>query len=275
LVREEENNKWGSQIVTEPVYRQLSRVLREEISSGRYAAGDRFPSERRIATEYRVSRATANKVISNLVAEGVLRFQKGIGTFVQTVGLSATLRDMRSFTSHAENVGLEPATRVLHLKTLASSALPSEVRSGLELSDDAREKVYFLKRLRLADGEPVILEYRWIRAALAPGLTRKDLEGSLYALLEDRFGIVMAGEEQRIRAEKLSKRVAGEYGLPAGRSVLVVEGVGYSREEEPVWYQVLCYDGQRYELRNQIGNRNAGKGSVLQLRPVTRNASAR
>jgi DNA-binding transcriptional regulator YhcF (GntR family) len=66
----------------EPIYQQLNRILRELIG-GDFQIGDQFLTERKICQQYQVSRATANKALSNLVSEGLLEFKKGIGTFVR------------------------------------------------------------------------------------------------------------------------------------------------------------------------------------------------
>ena len=65
------------QLVRDPIYHQLNQALRELISSADFAAGDRFLTERQVSERFRVSRATANKALSNLVAEGVLEVRSG------------------------------------------------------------------------------------------------------------------------------------------------------------------------------------------------------
>jgi DNA-binding GntR family transcriptional regulator len=69
-------------VVRDPVYQQLSRALRAQITSGEIPFGEQFLTERQIAERYQVSRPTANKALGGLVTEGLLLFRKGIGTFV-------------------------------------------------------------------------------------------------------------------------------------------------------------------------------------------------
>jgi GntR family transcriptional regulator len=52
-----------------PIYCQINDKLRELIRGGEFKAGDKFPAEREIGERFSVSRVTANKVVSNLVAE--------------------------------------------------------------------------------------------------------------------------------------------------------------------------------------------------------------
>ena len=102
--------------------------------SGDFTAGDRFPSERDLAERYEVSRATANKVISALVAEGLLELQKGIGTRIRKQKpLFASLDGMESFTRQARAQGLNPETQVLKFEQIAASKIPAVVQRGLGL----------------------------------------------------------------------------------------------------------------------------------------------
>ena len=63
----------------------------------------------------------------------------------------------------------------------------------------SRRRVVLIRRLRLADGEPMALETLHVPAALVPGLTREALEdASFYDLMEERYGVVIASGQQSI-----------------------------------------------------------------------------
>jgi len=62
--------------------KQFYDFLKNEIHSGEYQPGDKFPSIRKLATKYDISSITVNSVISNLVNEGLLYVEQGRGTFV-------------------------------------------------------------------------------------------------------------------------------------------------------------------------------------------------
>lgn len=133
---------------------------------------------------------------------------------------------------------------------MGGAEVPAGVVAGMGLAEG--EDVIFTERVRLADGVPVILEHRWIRAVLVPGLRRQDLEGSCYALLEGRYGVRLMGERQRIGARNLTAGEARKLGARSGAAALVVEGPGLAEDETAVWYQVLLYRGDRYHLENSV-----------------------
>ncbi|MDF1851886.1 MAG: GntR family transcriptional regulator [Verrucomicrobiales bacterium] len=256
---------------TEPVHLQLADLCREAILKGGFSAGDRFPSERELAERHDVSRATANKVISILIAEGLLELQKGIGTRVRKGRtLFASLGGMESFTGHAREQGLIPATRVEVFERILSRTVPPEVQRGLGLPNEVESLVY-LERIRLANDVPMILEQRWVREELAPGLERNNVEESFYRVLEEKFSLPMTGENHSISAVLVQKDEARQFQTRMPFPALLVEGTGYVRGEEPLWYQRLLYRGDRYQLHNRTRG-PATSGIELRLQEDRRSA---
>ncbi len=92
----------------EPIYRQIAEAIRGEILSGALAEGDQVMSTTQYATTYRINPATAAKAFAELVAEGVLHKQRGLGMFVSN-GAPAQLRARRRKTFVAER--LDPVLR--------------------------------------------------------------------------------------------------------------------------------------------------------------------
>src|SRR6185503_9037917 len=118
-------------IVRQPIYQQLNQALRSLLGSGEFKTGARFLTEREVSLRFEVSRATANKALSNLVSEGILEFRKGVGTFVRGGVLDYDLRSLVSFTGKAAASGKRATTRVLAFDTVAASSAPPGVGSAL------------------------------------------------------------------------------------------------------------------------------------------------
>ncbi|MGV3754774.1 MAG: GntR family transcriptional regulator [Verrucomicrobiota bacterium] len=242
-----------SELIRDPVYHQLHDRLRAQLSRGDYAPGAQFLTEREISTKYRVSRVTANKALSHLVVSGALEFRKGVGTFVRAGGLQNDLRQLVSFTEKAEACGLRPTTKVLSYQMTIAGEVRPEVGEALKV--EAEEALHYFERLRLADEEPVILERRFVVARFCPRLTKTQLRGSLYALLEDELGIQLGGAEQTIRALSLPAGDAKLLGVPAGTAALWVRATGFTAAGEPLWLEDTLYRADRYEFQNVLGAR--------------------
>lgn len=236
-------------LIRTPVYHQLNDRLRALLAQGRYRPGDRFLTEREVAARFGISRITANKALSGLVSAGHLEFRKGVGTFVRGEALENDLRSLVSFTHKAALSGRRPATRVLDFRRLEAGDAPPGVRG--ELSAGPEEALIYVERLRLVDGEPVILERRHLVASRCPGLDRRALGGSLYEWLEGR-GIRLSGAEQRIRAVRAGAVLSGLLEVAAGAALLEVHAVG--RSGDPLWVEDTFYRGDRYEFHNLLSD---------------------
>lgn len=92
----------------EPIYIQIAESIRGEILSGALEEGDQVMSTTQYATTYRINPATAAKAFAELVDEGVLYKQRGVGMFVAQ-GASEALRGRRRETFFAQRV--EPLVR--------------------------------------------------------------------------------------------------------------------------------------------------------------------
>jgi len=253
-------------LVKEPVYRQLNRLLRERVRSQEFEDGDQFLTERQVCEEYAVSRTTANKALSNLVVEGVLEFRKGVGTFVRGGVLDYNLARLVSFTQKAHAVGKHPSTRVLQFEWLAADSVPADVARRLSPKTD--EAAYYVERLRLADAVPVILERRHVAAHFCPELDQEALEGSLYELWTEHYGLELEGADQAIRAVSIRGEDAGLLDVRDGAPGLLVRSVGYVRGGVPLWVERTLYRADAYEFRNRLGpvrNARPAAGTLLDI----------
>lgn len=66
-----------------PIYIQIASLLKEQIASGQYRAGDKLPSVREGAVLFEVSALTVQRVMQQLESEGIAFSRKGIGYFVR------------------------------------------------------------------------------------------------------------------------------------------------------------------------------------------------
>ncbi|MBO7328824.1 MAG: GntR family transcriptional regulator [Lentisphaeria bacterium] len=67
---------------------ELAQMLCEKLKKNKFRIGDRFPSEYELSQEFQVNNKTANKAVTMLVSQGLLRRGKrGEGTFVKQLSL--------------------------------------------------------------------------------------------------------------------------------------------------------------------------------------------
>jgi DNA-binding GntR family transcriptional regulator len=68
--------------VAQPVWKQLTGILRARIRSGRYEPRHAVPSEKQLEQEFGIARGTARKAIAALRSEGLVVTVAGRGTYV-------------------------------------------------------------------------------------------------------------------------------------------------------------------------------------------------
>ncbi len=67
---------------TQKLYQQVAKAISEAIRSGQYAAGNRLPSERELADEFKVSRPTVREAMIALEIHGLVEARHGSGVYV-------------------------------------------------------------------------------------------------------------------------------------------------------------------------------------------------
>jgi len=108
----------------EPIYVQIAESIRAEILSGALNEGDQVMSTTQYATTYRINPATAAKAFAQLVDEGVLHKQRGVGMFV-TDGARTLLRDRRREAFFTER--LDPVLREAALLGITTADLTAHL----------------------------------------------------------------------------------------------------------------------------------------------------
>ena len=218
--------------------------------------GDSIPSERQLSADLGVSRLTVRAALDELVREGYLVRRRGSGTFVSEPKIAQELT-LTSFTDDMRRRGMTPGSRTLDLKVV-----PAGARLGRLLHVSPSEAVVVAKRLRLADRETMAIETLHVRESLVPGLTAAELEeGSFYALLRDRYGVVVAGGIQTIEPTVTNEEESAALGVPLHSPAFLFERFSRNEAGEIVEFVQSTYRGDRYRIVTDLS------GSVEMHRP--------
>jgi GntR family transcriptional regulator len=212
--------------------------------------GDAIPSERQLSVDLGVSRLTVRAALESLVREGYLVRRRGSGTFVSEPKIAQELT-MSSFTDDIRARGMTPGSRTLELRVV-----PAGARLGRVLHLSPSERVVVAKRLRLADRETMAIETLHVRESLVPGLTKSDLEdGSFYALLKERYGIVITGGIQTVEPTVTNEEESEALGVPLHSPAFLFERTTRRETDEIVEFVNSIYRGDRYRLVTELSVR--------------------
>src|SRR3984957_5189105 len=79
------------------LWRHVADGIERGIADGTFAAGERLPGEGEIAETYRVNRHTVRRALATLAERGLVRAERGSGTYVEAQRLAYPLRSRTRF----------------------------------------------------------------------------------------------------------------------------------------------------------------------------------
>lgn len=230
-----------TEVAGQPQYRQIEQALRERIS--RLLPGARLPSDAELCAEFGVSRMTARNAMQQLAEDGLITRSPGRGSFVAEPPAHRRANRLMTFTREMRRAGRVPSSQVLD--RVVRSATPAEADS---LGIAAGDPVVYLRRLRLADKEPMALEATVLDGACADAVMTADLaRGSLHETL-GRAGIVLRRGNSTIGAAAATPEDARLLAVATGDPLLVERRViadGHGRRIEATESR---YPADRYGL---------------------------
>jgi DNA-binding GntR family transcriptional regulator len=180
------------------LYERVVAYVEELVAEGGLVPGDRLPTYAELAASVGVSLITVRRALDELERAGKVRRHQGLGTFVARPRIVTEPGRVGSLLGTLSQGDAGPQadsidTRILEMRR----GLPSpDVATALRIEPNAL--VWQLRRQRLIDGQPAVVETSIIPVALAPDLDQLvgRLGGSLYDLLAREYELKDDYEEQ-------------------------------------------------------------------------------
>jgi DNA-binding GntR family transcriptional regulator len=246
--------------VSSPKHALLAETLRDRIEHDVYEGG-RIPSEATLADEFQVSRTTVRAALNALQNEGLLRSQSGVGYFVRRFQhfvyrpqddfrRTKDIADVKSLTG-AEDPDPDPFIK-------AAGARKAEYRFEVAMVPATGD---VLRRLRVPEGEFVVLRKRWRLLDGVPYqlydsyyprdvvegtevMEPRDIPRGVYQVLAERgHAQVRALDEIWVRMPRQSEvdRLKILPGTPVAEHVIT----GFTAEDRPVRMARVVLPGDR------------------------------
>jgi GntR family transcriptional regulator len=241
-------------------YEEMIEFIERLVAEGNLAPGDMLPTQAELAAAAGVSLITVRRALEELERAGRVRRHQGVGTFLarpriisepgRSGGLLDTLRRAYNTGDAAGPAGPAGAAgaagaadqegktqdepRVGNRLLSLGQGVPSDsLRAALQLAGDA--PVWEIRRQRLVNGEPKIYETAVIPVTLAPGLERyaDELNGSLYELLAERYGLEDQAEEQYLEVASADDEERRLLRLPSKSQVVRLRGLSSDQRGVP------------------------------------------
>lgn len=236
-------------------YHQIYLVLREQLMSGRLPPDQPLPGEMQLARDYAVSRVTIRAALDQLSQEGLVRRERGRGTFPSKAG-TMRHKGAAGFFDKLLKHGLRLPARIVELSDVPAS---SEVAAALGLEPGA--PVQKAIRVRSYENKPVGLITTYVPADVAHRFGGDGLAAKPMLQLLEEAGVKASGGEQTITAQLADHHAAALLEVGIGSPLLAIRRIVYGPKRRPVQYLLALYRPDRYEYRMQLsrGGRDPGE----------------
>jgi DNA-binding GntR family transcriptional regulator len=227
------------------VHGQIEDWLADAIAAGRLTPGDQMPTEKDLAAWFGVSRMTLRHALGQLARRGLVTRAVGRhgGTFVAAPKLEQDLTTLAGFSEQLRRRGMVAGARVL-----SAAERPAGPAAAAALGIGEHDRVYEVRRIRLADGRPVALEHSLFPAAAFPGLLDGPLDGSLYELLEVRYGQRPHRAKESLEPVTAGARDAEALEVREGAPLMLVERTAYAVTGQPLEFARDLFRGDRTRI---------------------------
>jgi GntR family transcriptional regulator, phosphonate transport system regulatory protein len=212
------------------LWRCIADDFEQTILIGKHENGSKLPPETEIAARYGVNRHTVRRAIAELAARGLVRTERGSGTYVKTDKLDYRIGQRTRFSEIVAAAGHEAEGR---LQGHRHEPANEEVARNLGLEPGA--SVVRLEILRAADRVPISVATTWLSAARYDDAAKVFRRMRSITKTLDHYGV--AGYRRkwtRISAGFTDAVDAGRLRLSVHRPILVVESLDVSADGVPI-----------------------------------------
>ncbi len=220
---------------TRLLYEQVVAYVEQLVAERGLVPGDILPTYAELAELTGVSLITVRRALDELERAGKVRRHQGLGTFLARPRI--VTEPTRAGSLLGTLAGGEEGRRAESLDTRILAmrrGLPSrDIARALQIRPDSQ--VWQLRRQRVIDGEPAVVETSIIPTALAPELDRlvSDLSGSLYDLLAREYGLEDEYEEQYLEVIMPTLEERRLLSIPPRTQVVRIRGLSMDKAGTP------------------------------------------
>lgn len=228
-----------------PLYHQLINVLAARIATGRYSLGGPFPSERQLIGEFQVSRITVRLALQKLVRDGLLRRERGRGSFLLASKLTRQGDRLASLDENELAIQAPLVIREAGIRRLgARDKAPEAFKLGAE------DVLYRINRLAVLGDEVLIRSSIYVRLPAAATVTSRMLQEfrSIHSMIDGRFGIKIDHGTRTVEAVAARRNESQALGVPAGFPLLFVRTTSVDAVGRTLSYAETWYRGDRWQF---------------------------
>jgi GntR family transcriptional regulator, phosphonate transport system regulatory protein len=226
------------------LWRQVADGIERAIASGSFAAGEKLPGEIEIAESYRVNRHTVRRALATLAERGLVRAERGSGTYVEAQRIAYPLRSRTRFSEIVGAGGREPRGQLI-----GASEEPATRDLARQLALKTGAPLIRIEALRLADRIPICVGTTWFCAERFPEAGRIYERVRSTTKLLAHYGIRdYRRASTRVTAGIVDATDAAQLDLALGRPILVVDSTDVDADGRPLLTTHARFAAERVEF---------------------------
>jgi GntR family histidine utilization transcriptional repressor len=211
------------------------------IISGEWPPGARIPFEHELSAQYRCSRMTVNKALTQLAMAGLIERRRKVGSFVMRAPSRSALLEIPDIKTEVAALGAPYRFEIVARKRRRAGRADASRLEGV-----SEGPVLDIVCLHWAGKRPFCLEERLINLSAAPEAeteTFADIAPGMWLLMRAPW----TSAEHRIRASSADARRARLLEIAEGSVCLAIERRTW-RGDVAITHVKLTYPGESHEL---------------------------
>jgi len=233
------------------IWQVISDTLVEEIESGALEGGGRLPGDSELAVRFGVNRHTVRRALAHLQHQGLVRSERGRGTFVVEDAISYRFGTRTRFEQNLRDNMRVPSRSLLSTTVYGA---PADIAERLRIKPGA--PLFVADMLGEADGLPVHVARLHVpleRLPLAEAVfgripLNRSSSISLTALMAELGVASFRRKTSRIRCRLPSPQEARHLKMSPQDPVFELDVLNVDDDDTPVFHGLTCYCGSRIEF---------------------------
>lgn len=198
-------------------YEIVVNILEKEMLEGKYNDTKKLPTEEELMKRLEVSKNTIRKAIDVLVSKGYIYRVQGSGIFLREFSKLGCV-DMKEMNGLTKTY----PTDKLESKVLKFSLIDADEELAGKMKCKVNTKVYYVKRVRYLNGEPMDIEESYYNKDVVPYLSEEICSKSIYSYIIDDLKLKVGFADRVISCDKLTEEDAKLLNLEKDDPALVL-----------------------------------------------------
>jgi GntR family transcriptional regulator len=216
------------------------------IAAGNYEPGDKLPSETAFARELDVSRASLREALRVLEKEGKIIKTQGVGTFIAEPipRFKKGIEELFSVTDTIKKEGYQAGTIGLEVASIIASK-----KLAIQMKVKPSTKLLQLKRIRTADGKPVVYCEDFLNIELFPLAETENFTASLFDLLENKYGLKIKYALTEINPVIANQKLVSKLEVQPNMPLLLLKQLHYDEKDQLFLYSKNYFRSDQFQFR--------------------------